>query len=48
METQTITIQVAPQTALEAFLRVMADGAAHAPVLPPEANERSFYYEEQA
>ena len=31
--------------ALQSFLQAMAAGAANAPVLPPSANERAFYYE---
>lgn len=32
---------------LQAFLEAMAAGAENASVLPPEANERAFYYEGQ-
>lgn len=32
---------------LQAFFKVMAADSENAPVLPPEANERAFYYEEQ-
>lgn len=32
---------------LKAFFDTMAEGAETAPVLPPEANERGFYYEGQ-
>ena len=32
---------------LKAFFDAMAEGAEHAPILPPEANERGFYYEGQ-
>lgn len=34
-------------TSLDKFIKTMAASAAHAPVLPPSANERAFYYEGQ-
>ena len=37
----------ATSTKLQAFLEDMASGSENAPVLPPEANERAFYYEGQ-
>jgi len=42
-----ITSPPAVPARLQAFLEAMAAGSENAPVLPPEANERAFYYEGQ-
>ena len=41
------THQPKAPTSLQTFLQAMAAGAENAPVLPPEADERMFYYEGQ-
>lgn len=33
---------------LDTFLQAMAAGSGQAPILPPAANERAFYYEDEA
>jgi len=44
---RTVLPPPAAQAKLQAFLEAMAAGSENAPVLPPEANERAFYYEGQ-
>ena len=48
---ETLKTEPAPQptapASLQAFLQAMAAGSENAPVLPPEADERAFYYEGQ-
>ena len=39
--------QPTASASLQTFLQTMAAGSENAPVLPPEADERAFYYEGQ-